>query len=277
MKTVRLALILCATLCFAASCKKSPDMTLKQKTLFAEATISQIEVGHAWPVKVVADNSTFVEVEYSAYLENYLKINMEGTKLYIGFTGKVYAEMGSVFQAVVHTNQLEQLDLKDASTVSCSGCFSGQRLEVEVGDASQCRGLVFTGRECEIEMDDAALLTDFQFVGNTCKASMENASQFNGKIQATDRLEVDMSQASRFVNKSGVTDRAELKMREACLLNMAETQVRVMHVALSEGSEATVQVEALLEGSLRDASTLYYLGQPQVNIDCSEASSVVPL
>ena len=49
-----------------------------------------------------------------------------------------------------------------------------------------------------------------------------------------------------------------------------------MNVDLSSGSEATVRVVELMEGTLNEASTLYYKGHPQINIDCSEDSQLIP-
>ena len=251
-------------------------MTLVQKTLFENTEIRQIEVDDGWNVTVVADSSTFVEVEHSAYLENYLKINMEGSKLHIGFTGKVYAETGSVYRATVHTDKLEALTSEDESNLQFDGVFSGQTLTIKLSDVSHCYGLVFSGDQCEIEVEDISILAGFQFIGNTCKAVLDDASQFNGDIQAADQLEVELKGASRFVNKGNTTQRAIIKLQSTSLLNMAETQVDTMEVELSGGSEATVQVTSLLSGTLTEASTLYYKGHPQIEIDCSDDSQLIP-
>jgi hypothetical protein len=85
MKTIKTILILCVALCFASSCKKEVDMTLMQKTVLENADIRAVEVGDAWQVTVVADSSTYVELEFSAYLEPYLKTKMNGNQLEIGF------------------------------------------------------------------------------------------------------------------------------------------------------------------------------------------------
>ena len=277
MKTLKTSLILCATICCFVSCKKEVDMTVMQKTMFENATISQIEVNDGWNVTVVADSNTFVEVEYSAYLENYLKISMEGSKLHVGFTGKVYAEIGSVYRATVHTDKMEELTSKNESNLQFDGVFSGQNLTIKLSDVSHCFGLVFSGDCCEIEMEGISILGGFQFIGSTCKAILEDASQFNGDIQAADQLEVELDGASRFVNKGEMTDVAIVKLQSASLLNMAETQVGEMQVEISSGSEATVHVTNLLSGTLTEASTLYYIGNPEINVDGFDGSQLIPL
>ena len=276
MKTIKLFLILCVALCFATSCKKDVDMTLLQKTALENVDIREIEVGDAWQVKVVADSNSYVVLEYSAYLENNLKAKMEGTKLEIGFAGSVYPAINSVYRAIVHTPQIEKLNADEASKIQFIGEFTGHQLEIELSDASQCNGPVFTGQSCNLKMEDASLLTGLHFIGSSCIAELEHASQFNGQIEAADQLEITLEDASRFVNKSGQTARANIKAHDASRLNMVETLVNEMYVDLTGGSEATVWVDLLLEGKARDASTLYYKGHPQMNVDCSDGSQLIP-
>lgn len=278
MKALKPLIIICVAALFATSCKKDVDMTLVEKTLFENTIISQIEVSDAWNVNVVADSVTYVKVEYSAYLADKLSVTMEGNKLHIGFNGKVYTQIGSVFQATVHTNRLEQLDVDEAAKVNCSGAFVGQQVRVDLDDAAMCNGLIFSGETCEIDMDNASVMTGFVFTGTACNAELDNASQFNGQICASNQMDIDLDNASRFVNKVvGETAEVSIKSQNVSILNMVETTIGEMHVELLTGSEATVQVSSLLEGQLKDGSTLYYKGTPQLQVDCDESSSIHPL
>ena len=275
MKAIKPILLLCVALCFAASCKKDLDMTLKQKTQFENADLRQIEVGDAWELRLVADTVTYVEVDYSAYLEPYLKLRMEGTNLEVGFTTKVYPTHNSVFRATVHTPHLDKLEAQDAAQVRCEGILQGHETEVSLTDASRCNGLGIEGESCLIKLDDASVMTGLQFVGNRFKAVLEDASQFNGELVATENAEIVLGDASRFVGK-GTSGQASLRLTEACILNMAETEIGAMTVELSGGSVATVFVTQTIEGTLTAASTLYYKGNPQKNIECSEDSRLIP-
>ena len=201
---------------------------------------------------------------------------MEGTKLEIGFAGNVYPAINSIFRAIVHTPQIQKLHADDASQIQFEGEFAGHQLEIELSDASQCNGLVYTGQSCNLKMEDASILTAFHFIGSYCIAELEHASQFNGQIEVIDQLEITLEDASRFVNKGGQTARANIKAHDASRLNMVETLVNEMYVDLTGGSEATVWVDLLLEGKSRDASTLYYKGHPQINVDCSDDSQLIP-
>ncbi len=278
MKTIKTTLILCVALCFATGCKKEVDMTIIHKTLFENADIRQIEVGHAWQVTLVADSSTFVELTYSAYLEPYLKARMEGTELEVGFTGNVYPAINSVYRAIVHTPRLEKLEAKDAAQVRGEGLsgFQGQNIEIVLSKAAKCSGISVFGTTCEVKMQEAALLTGFTHHGTVFNATLKNASQFNGQVHASQLLDINLSEASRFVNKGSVTELARIHLSDASLLNMADTQSNTMEAKLTSGSEATVQVADFLSGTLQEASTLYYKGHPQMSIDCSDDSQLIP-
>ena len=126
-------------------------------------------------------------------------------------------------------------------------------------------------------MEDASVFTGFQFDGSSCKAELTDASQFNGVIKVTEQLDVDLDDASRFVNKGGETALANIKVRDASRLNIVETLVNEMHVEITDGSEATVWADSLLEGRVRDASTLYYKGHPQLQVDCGDGSFLRPI
>ncbi len=277
MKALKNMLILCVASCITVSCQKKVDMTLVQKTVLENADIRQIEVSDAWEVTVVADSNTFVELEYSAYLEERIKAKMEGTQLELGFIESTYPVISSVFRATVHLSKLEKLEAEEASTIQCNGAFEGTQLEMDLSGASICSGLTFAGSQCEIEVEETSKLIDFRFEGLSCKAALHKSSQFNGQIQASDLLDIELTDASRFVNKGGETANANIVLREASMLNTVETQVAEMHVALSNFSEATVWVTDLLEGQLTHASTIYYKGNPLKQVDCDESSTIQAL
>ena len=277
MKTLKTILILCTALCFASSCKKEVDMTLTQKTIFENADIREIEVSDGWQVTVVADSSTYVELNYSAYLEPYVKAKMNDNHLELGFMLKTFTAINSEFRATVHLRQLEKIDAKNASTITFTGSYEGERLYVNLSEGSVCNALTYTGDKCEIVMDAASKLLDFQFDGATCIASLEQASQFNGRIHATELLDLDLNGNSRFINRGGETARADIKLHDGSMLNMVETQVNKLYAELSEASEATVWVTEYLKAILNDASTLYYKGNPLKDLACHDNSEVKPL
>ena len=168
MKTIKTILILCVALCFATSCKKEVDMTLMQKTLFENTDISEIYIFDGWEVTIVADNHSYVELEYSAYLEPGLQVNMEDARLEIGFTSNVNPVIGSVFKAIVHTAEKEALSIRanDASVITMEGPFELESLfRIELIDASVCNGLKVSAESCDVLATGASQLLGVDFQG----------------------------------------------------------------------------------------------------------------
>ena len=280
MKTIKTILILCAAVCCFASCKKDVDMTLVQKTLFENTDIQQIEVSDAWQVTVVKDTmNTFVELEYSAYLQDYVSAQTENNRLKINFNKSVYVYPGSVYKAVVHTGKIENLEISEASKVSFEGghfSATSDSLILSLADASVCSGLDYSGNECRITLKGASHFLDFQLSGINCEVNVKDASTCKGSFDMSFHFVADLDDASQLIAFGGSAPFGIIRLQNACLLNMAQTDVREMHVELSGASEATVQVSEGMEGTLKEASTLYYKGHPQIDIDCFDDSQLIP-
>lgn len=278
MKTIKTILILCAALCFATACKKEVDMTLIQKTVLENADIRQIEVGDAWQVTVVADSSTCVELEYSAYLEPYLKTKMEGTQLEIGFTGKVYPVMGSVYKAKVHTAHFNRVEAKDATILNFEGSFysDDDSLNIVLNDASLCNGLDISGKYNKVSLNDASKFVGFHLDGTNNLVYVKDASVCKGSFETRFHFFALLEDASQLVTFEGATPYGQITLRDGSLVNMAQTEIRELNVNLSGASEATVNVTETMTGSLTDASTLYYKGIPTIDVNCSEDSQLIP-
>lgn len=278
MKTIKTILVLCVALCFASSCKKEVDMTLMQKTVLENADIRAIEVGDAWQVTVVADSSTFVELTYSAYLEPYLKAKMVGTELEIGFTGNVRPVINSTFRATVHTDKIESIEAEDAAELAFSGHFfaTSDSLTVHLEDASVCSGLDYSGHECKVVIEDASQFLGFNLTSTNGEVRVSDASTCKGNFDMQFHLVANLSGASRLITFGGAAPYGMINLQDASLVNMVQTEVGEMHVDLSSASEATVNVSDHMEGTLTEASTLYYRGHPQINVDCSEDSQLIP-
>lgn len=279
MKTIKTILILCVALCFATSCQKEVDMTLVQKTALENADIRQIEVSDAWQVNVVADSNTYVELEYSAYLEESIRTKMDGTQLEIGFTGNVYPVINSVFRATVHTDKIESIKAEDAAEMAFSGHFSATSdcLTIHLEDASVCSGLDYSGHECKVVIEDASQFLGFHLTSTNAEVKVSDASTCKGNFDMRFHLVANLSGASQLITFGGASPYGMIKLQDASLLNMVQTEVREMHVDLSGASEATVNVSDRMEGTLTEASTLYYMGHPQINVDCSDDSQLIPL
>lgn len=255
MKRITIVLGLIGLMVFA-SCKKEKelDMTVMNKTLLDGAVFTEINVTDAWNVTLVQDDqNTGVNLEYSAFLEEYLDVRQTDNALGIGFTTKLDIPSNTVMNAVVHVKSIEKITLDDASI---------------------CRGDTFTGNICII-LDGASQLVNFNVSGGFHEMQLSQASDFKGNLTA-DSLNIVMNDGSRMVTYGGQVQRLRMRFSDNCKLNMIHTPTDEAFVALEKGSEATLHVDTLLKGSLREASTVYLQGTPDIDIDCDDSSSIQP-
>lgn len=268
-------MMICA-MTFAGCREKELDMTLVQKTLYDGATITAITAKDAWNVTVVQDERTCVELEYSAFLEEYLKIKMEAQELGIGFYRYLNLPANTVMNATVHTPSVEKLQFSDATRAVLEGVFPETNLTVELSDAATCKGGCFTGK-ADIELSDAVTMVDFDFEGETCSVKLSDASTFKGTLSVTGQMDIVVEDASHMTTYGGYAPQVEVEVSDASSLNMLETEVDVMHTTVKDASEASVYVTHTLEGTVKDASELYYKGHPSLNVICDDSSIIRPL
>ena len=272
-------LILILGLLTISSCRdKDLDMTVLHKTLYDGAAISEITAEDAWNVTVVQDEGkSFVEMEYSAFLEDYLRVVMEGSELKIGFNRYLNLPANTVKNITIHTASVRKLDFSEAVTASLVGDFPSATLEMELEDASTCKGGAFSG-VAHLKLSDASILVDFSFDGTTCTLELDDASVFKGTLNATESMNIDLEDVSRMTTYGGATPQATVEVSQASNLNMVKTAVIDMHINVTDVSEAVVNVSGTLEGMVNNVSKLYYQDTPAViNIDCDETSIIQPL
>lgn len=268
--------LLLGLLTFVGCREKELDMTLVQKTVYDDATITAVTATDAWNVTIVQDERTYVELEYCAFLEEYLKIQMESYELSIGFYRHLYLPANTVMNATVHTSSVEKLQFSDATRAILEGVFPETNLMVELSDAATWKGGRFSGK-ADLDLSDAAKMVDFDFEGETCSVKVSDASTFKGTLSVTDQMNIVVEDASHMTTYGGYAPQAEVEVSDASSLNLLETEVGTMHITVKDASEASVYVTHTLEGTIKDASELYYKGTPSLNVICDDSSTIRPL
>ena len=278
MKTIKTILILCVALCFATSCKKEVDMTLVQKTLFENANISQVYVFDSWEVTIVADDRSYVELEYSAYLEPGLQVEIENSRLEIGFTSNVNPVPGSVFKATVHTTEKEFLAVRaeNSSVITMEGPFELENsIDIELIDASVCSGFKVSAESCSILATNASQLLSVDYQGKNCVLLVTKSSSCKGSFNVENSFNASALISSQIIVFGGAMPSASIEVKEEGTINMVQAEVNDMKVHLEGASEATVNVTETIRGFILSSSTLYYKGHPQIDVDCSEDSQLI--
>ena len=273
MKRQNIIALICVALCILSSCKKDLDMTLLKSTLLNGTSFSSIQVDEAFEVSIVKDENAFVEVECSAYLNEYIICQVENGCLTLSVDKVGHLPMGTEYRAIVHTPTLHSITMTAASRMAIIGDFE-DFTSVELNDGSVCSGGVFSGNGVEVILDEASQLVDFTFDGQQLNAKLSDASRFVGNVNVISNLDIYLSSASSFVNYGGNTQNAKLELKEASLLNMAQTEIQNIEVDFSGASSATVKVTETISGHLIEVSILYYYGNPQLEVECLDGSLV---
>lgn len=264
--------LLFSLLAFAGCRVKDLDMTEMQKTLYEGATMNEIVAEDAWEVIIVQDSErSYVELEYSAFLEDYLQVRLEGTSLHIGFSRNLYLPSNTVMCATVHTPTVHKLSFSDAVFASLDNLNLETDLYLELKDAASCRGGHFKG-DAIVKLSDASTCVELYIEGRDCTVELDDASVFKGSLNVSRLLTMSVDDASRLTEYWGEINQAEVEVSEASHLNMATSWINRMYIEVDDASEATVNVVESLEGKVHNASKLYYSGNPTLNVDCDGSS-----
>ena len=279
MKTIKTILILCVALCFATSCQKEVDMTLVQKTVFEDADIHLINVDDGWEVTFVYDSlKSFVELEYSAYLEEYVSVKETNEWLTIGFNNKINPLSGSVYKATVHISQKEHLYLRadNASIITFDGVFEVEDMNIELLNASICNSLEVTSQSCGIDLTYGSQMYGVNFNGTNCSVYAHKGSYCKGYFNVEQSFTSGVGISSQLIVFGGSMPSASIEVKDEGIINMVQAEVKDMYVYLDGASEATIHVTETLSGFLLSGSTVYYKGHPQIDVNCSEDSLLIP-
>jgi len=280
MKGYKPILLFCAVLCFATSCKKEFDMTPVQKTVLENNTLSLIHVNHGWEIDIVYDSlNSFVELEYSAYLEDYILVREINNWLEIGFNQEVYPLAGSVYKATVHTREKENLSIRaeNESVIALKEPFMlTESIDMELIDASTCSEFSVAAPSCSILVTKDSQLLNVIYTGTNCSVLVTKNSACKGIFNVEQSFNASAQISSQVIVFGGSIPSATLGAGNESTINMAQANVETMNVNLADGSEATVNVSSRISGFLTEVSTLYYKGHPQLDVECSEDSQLIP-
>lgn len=269
--------LLAACLLLLVSCKEELDMTILQKTLYEGVAFNEVSVDDAWQVTIVQDEQkTGVELEYSAFLESYIKANQADSKFELGFTRRLNLPFNTVMNATVFLPSLKKLSLDDASTVEMVGDFDGS-VEMELDNASTLRGGYFLGNNVQFNLDNASTIVNVILEGYSVRLRLDNGSVLKGDLYDVPNLDLELDNASRMTLYKGTAYHATVHVDHNSFLNMVPVMGVDITVDIDNASEASVKATQCISGQARNASMLYYDGYPTLLVECDETSSIHPL
>lgn len=273
-RTIPLLLILLVS---AFACKKEPDLTLVEETVFEGSAIRSIAIDADWDVELVCSETPRVELSYSKCLEKGISADLNNGKLSLWLDYSTPFPSGATMKAVVYTNEINSLTM-DYSSIVFKGTFSTSKLSVQLKNNSSCSQLcadIVT--DCEITLDKTSVFSDCNVVCAKAMVTATNSSRVTGTIAPTDSLNVELNNNSRFVNYQAETHVVKAKLVSSSLMNIIQSPTQNLDIELV-ASEASVNVNGNITGSLTESSTLYYKGVADLSgLDVSSDSETIQL
>jgi len=214
---------------------------------------TRVEVGHAFEVEIVQSASYSVSITADDNLFEYIEVSKKGETLKIGLKSGEYRNV--TLEAEITMPDLYELDLSGAVRGTAQGFSSSHDFTLDLSGASS------------LDMRDmSAGNIDFDISG---------ASSVTGDIGAGD-ADFDVSGAST-VQLQGSAGDIVIEASGASHVDLAGFVVSNADVNLSGASQATVNLDGILDADLSGASNLSYIGEPTMgDIHTSGGSTISP-
>lgn len=277
MKTLKISLLFVLLASFFA-CSKDPDLTVVEETRFEGSVVRSITTDGDWEVEVVSSDNPRVELSYSKCLEKGVSPRLENGKLSLWLNYSGSFPSGATMKAVVYTDALDALTLDYYSTAIFKGSFTTQKLYILLTNSSTCSSLnADISTDCEVTLDKSSVLSDCNIVCAKARVAANNSSRIAGTIAPSDSLLVELGNSSRFVNYNAEPQAVKARLGISSLMNLTQSSTQNLHIELTS-SEASVNVDGPITGSLKESSTLYYCGSADITgLNVEEGSEVVQL
>ncbi len=232
-------------------CSNSPVTNTFEFTDF-----TRLDIQTAYNVQVIQAATYSISITSSKALVDYLSVTKTEDTLTIKlqphhqFTD--FLLMRKTLKVKIMMPAIHSIDLSGVSVCSVKGFKSTKNLNLNISGAS-------------------SMTLDNIETGNT-NIIVSGASRLEGKVKA-ENLEFDISGASK-VELDGEAEDIKLVSSGASNVNLQEFTSQTATVMLSGASRATVDVRKLLNGSLTGASSLFFLNNPEVEVEVQGASTV---
>lgn len=200
-----------------------------------------IEVSNAFEYEIYRSDSFKVTASIRESMVNSLDIHQEGQTVRIGLKPGSYFDARA--RAVISLPELKELVVSGASRGTVTGFNSGTDFKLNLSGASRI--------DMEMQTGDIEVL-------------VSGASRFTGHLEAGDVL-LDITGAS-FCELKGSASAVTVKATGASKVDVGRLIAQSADVSINSASRATVKTDGRLDISLSGASTLSYLGKPDLNI-----------
>jgi phage shock protein PspC (stress-responsive transcriptional regulator) len=198
------------------------------------------------------------------------------SKLDIGDGVRVVVEEGNDFSVVAEgsSKDADRLDLRveDGTLVARRNARVNEVCIFCV--ARQLKLTVQAPKFTEVKLQDGSRLTSEMLNSPELSADLKNGSSL-GLIfgTSTKAINISLEDGSR-ARLEGAAEHLELYLKNGSYVDASELAVETAHISASDGSQAEVSISKKLTGTLKNGSYVEYGGEPQIEVDIKDGSSL---
>lgn len=272
-------------------------LNAQEKTnIYKFGDIKSIDAGHSFKIYVTEGSSKEVKVVCDKELEDYMIVN------YSALSSELVLRMDDLprrlrngnfsnIKVYVKMDEIDDIDLSGAASVSFEGRYKASDLDVELSGASSLNGLVVTANTLRADCSGAASFNmEGVFKGNV---EMELSGAVNGRFSGRgDDFEGELSGACNLdaglefrscdLNCSGASkaelagkaDRLSIDGSGACSIDAKDLNADYASVDLSGASKAKVNADKELRYDIPRSCKITYYGNAKL-INLSDDNNVI--
>ena len=258
--------------------------------------IKSIDAGYSYKVYVTEGASREVTVVYDKELEDYMIVNYlpMGSELVLRMDDlprRLRSGNFSSIKVYVSMNEIDDIELSGAASVSFEGKYKASDLEIDLSGAASLDGLVVTANtlsaDCsgaasfniegafkgDVEMElSGAVKGRFRGKGRNFDAELSGACNLDAGLDFKN-CNLDCSGASK-AELAGKSERLSVVGSGACSIDAKDLEAEYASVDLSGASKAKVNAEKELRYDIPRSCKITYYGDAKL-INLSEESNVV--
>lgn len=258
--------------------------------------IKSIDAGYSYKIYVTEGSSKEVKVVYDKELEDYMIVN------YSALSSELVLRMDDLprrlrngnfsnIKVYVKMDEIDDIDLSGAASVSFEGRYKASDLEVGLSGASSLNGLMVTANTLSADCSGASSFNiEGLFKGNvemelsgavSCRFS-GRGDDFEGELSGACNLDADLEFRSCDLNCSGASkaelagkvDRLSIDGSGACSIDAKDLNADYASVDLSGASKAKVNADKELRYDIPRSCKITYYGNAKL-INLSDDNNVI--
>ena len=258
--------------------------------------IKSIDAGYSYKIYVTEGSSKEVKVVYDKELEDYMIVN------YSALSSELVLRMDDLprrlrngnfsnIKVYVKMDEIDDIDLSGAASVSFEGRYKASDLEVGLSGASSLNGLMVTANTLSADCSGASSFNieglfkgnvEMELSGAVSGRFSGRGDDFEGELSGACNLDAGLEFRSCDLNCSGASkaelagkvDRLSIDGSGACSIDAKDLNADYASVDLSGASKAKVNADKELRYDIPRSCKITYYGNAKL-INLSDDNNVI--